>query len=149
MIAKRTTVDWQELAATSHYQTAVAVQEALREGNIGEAALGIQELVDALAKSERRALKSQLVRLMSHIIKWQLQPERRSRGWTASIGNARDEIAEIQEETPSLTRAVIEEMWDKTLEAAKREAAGELNQDIAIENLTWEQVFEAEYRFSE
>ncbi len=146
MIAKRTAVDWQELAATSHYQTAVAVQEALRDGNVSLAALGIQELVDALAKSERRALKSQLVRLMLHVIKWQLQPEHRTRGWTASIGNARDEIGEIQEETPSLTRAVIEEMWDRAFATAKREAAGELNQDIAIENLTWEQVFEAEYR---
>src|SRR5437868_1003968 len=112
---------WQELSTTSHYQTAVAVEEALDRGDVADAKLGIQELIDALARAERRALRSQLVRLMMHIIKWKTQPERRSTSWCVSILSARREIEEIQEETPSLHRSVINGLWDKCFQAAKKE----------------------------
>lgn len=140
------TTDWQTLSTTSHYQTAVAVADALREGDIDEARVGIEELIDALARADRRALKSQLVRLMAHIIKWRTQPGRRSRSWTATIENARDEIADLQRETPSLSRAVFEETWDRCFQAAKREAEAECNQESPIDTLTWDEVFETDYR---
>src|SRR5687767_1295990 len=92
---------WQDLAATSHYQTAVAVENALQRGDVSDATTGIQELIDALARAEKRALKSQLIRLMAHIIKWKTQAEKHSRSWRQTIRNARDEIAESQEDTPS------------------------------------------------
>ena len=136
---------WQELSTTSHYQTAVAVEEALDRGEIDDAKVGIQELIDALARAEKRALRSQLIRLMMHVIKWKTQPERRSRSWRASINSARREIEEIQEDTPSLTRAVIKAMWDKCFEAAKEDAEGEMNKKPSVEKLTWAQVFEHDY----
>src|SRR6266480_3382791 len=106
-------MNWQLLAATSHYQTAVAVGQALEQGDTFQAKEGIQELIDALSRAEKRALRSQLMRLMAHIIKWKTQPEKRSRSWRQTIRNAREEIAESQEDTPSLTRDVIEAMWQK------------------------------------
>jgi len=39
---------------------------------------------------------------MMHIIKWQIQPEHRSRNWLITIENARIEIEEILEEEPHL-----------------------------------------------
>jgi hypothetical protein len=87
-----------------------------------------------------------LVRLMMHIIKWQVQPERRSRRWRNSIVNARTEIARIQRRVMSLNRAVILSDWDELTEVARREAEGETNLDIAPRALTWHEVFEAEYR---
>jgi hypothetical protein len=74
-------MDWQQLAASSHYQTAVSIGEALRTGDVENAAVGVQELIDAVARSERRALRSQLVRLMMHILKWIAQPEKRTPSW--------------------------------------------------------------------
>jgi hypothetical protein len=136
---------WQELAATSHYQTAVAVEDAMERGEIDDARIGIQELIDALSRSERRALRSQLIRLMKHIIKWKTQPARRSLSWRATIRGARREIADIQEETPSLNRNVVKEMWDDCFESALDEAEGEMNQKPSITKLTWAQVFEHEY----
>ena len=138
-------MNWQEISSTSHHQTAVAVQQELREGNLQEASAGIQELIDALARSERRALKSQLIRLMAHVIKWKEQPERQSRSWAATIHNARDEIADIQGEIPSLNKSVILELWDKCLVAAKREAEAELNRKARVAKLSWKQVFEDPY----
>jgi hypothetical protein len=43
-----------------------------------------------------------------HVIKWQSQPERRSLSRIAGIKDAREEIVDIQEETPSLNNNVIE-----------------------------------------
>jgi hypothetical protein len=133
---------WQELSTTSHYQTAVAIEQELQKGNVHEATAGIKELIDALGRSEKRALKSHLIRLMAHIIKWKTQPEKRSHSWVATIYNAREEIADVQEETPSLTSAVILEMWNKCFQAAKREAEGEMNQSASVSELSWNEVFE-------
>ena len=62
---------WQQLTASSHYRAAVAVREALARGETAHASQGLEELIDALSRSEKRALRSQLIRLMSHVIKWQ------------------------------------------------------------------------------
>lgn len=141
-------MNWQELSATSHYQTAVAIKQELAGGNTSAAATGIEELIEALGRSEKRALRSQLVRLMAHVIKWKSQPEKRSRSWIATIYNARDEIADIQEEVPGLTDSVIRAMWDKCFRAAKREAEAEISQPARVTSLTWQEVVEDQYSVS-
>jgi hypothetical protein len=138
-------MNWQTLSTSSPYQTAVAIKQELHEGRIDEAANGLEELIEALSKSERRALKSQLVRLMLHIIKWRTQPERRSLSWIASIEDARDEIADIREETPSLNDEVIKALWTKVFVIAKRNAEAEMGRKATIVNLTWQEAFETVY----
>src|SRR5215210_3211343 len=135
-------MNWQELSAESHYQTAVEIERALQKGDYCEAESGIKELIEALGRSEKRALKSQLVRLMAHVIKWQTQPDNCSYSWVATISNAREEIVDIQAETPSLTDDVIQQMWDKCFQLATREAEGEMNQKSSVASLSWKQVFE-------
>ena len=98
-----------------------------------------------MAHSDRRALESYLIRLMQHIIKWRVQPERRSPRWAATIRTARRQIARLQRDTPSLNRRVIEAMWDEALLDALDEAEGELNRRILPVTLTWDEVFETEY----
>jgi Domain of unknown function DUF29 len=139
------TVDWQELATTSHYQMAIAIRNILREGNVENATIGLEELIDALSRSDRRALESHLTRLLTHVIKWKVQPERRSRSWRNTILNARTAIMRLQRHTPSLNRSVIEEDWDELTEIARREAEGETNRDIPPLSLTWKEVFEDDY----
>jgi hypothetical protein len=48
-------VNWHDLATTSHYQTAVASKHALSAGDVEHARLGIEELIEALARADRRA----------------------------------------------------------------------------------------------
>jgi hypothetical protein len=141
-------MDWQELAATSHYRTATAVAEAIEQGRLGEAKVGIEELIEALTRSDKRALKSHLVRLMIHVIKWHSQPEKRSRSWRATIQSAREEIRDIQEDTPSLNRNAIERIWDGCFETALREAEIEMNDESALSTVTWAQVFEDPYEMA-
>jgi len=65
--------------------------------------------------------------------------------WAASINDARDEIADIQEETPSLNDSAIKEMWDKAFVIAKRDAQAEMQKKSTITSLSWQQVFENDY----
>ncbi len=136
---------WKELSATSHYQAAVAIKDELQRGHTAEAMTGVEELIEALSRSEKRALKSQLIRLMLHVIKWEAQSDKRTLSWVASINDARDEIADIQEETPSLTAEVVSRLWDKCFTAAKRTAEGEIGKKTTITHLSWAEVFEDSY----
>lgn len=62
--------NWPELVFNSHYLTAIEVKKSLEAGEVMEAEEGVEQLIDAMARADRRAVKSQLVRLMKHIIKW-------------------------------------------------------------------------------
>ena len=62
------------------------------------------EEVESLGWSDRRGTDSQLVRLQAHLLKWQIQPEKRSSSWRGSIADARNEIALFFEQSPSLRR---------------------------------------------
>ncbi|TAN76949.1 MAG: DUF29 domain-containing protein [Gallionella sp.] len=138
-------MNWQTLSATSHYKTALAIHHELQRGNSSEADNGIKELINALSRSEKRALKSQIIRLMKHIIKWKTQPDYRSRSWIATIHNAREEIRDIQDETPSLNDDVIKQLWDDCLTSALVEAEDEMRQETLVEKLSWQEVFEQRY----
>ncbi len=141
-------MDWEKLSATSHLQTAMAIRDELRQQHIEEASNGLEELIDALGRSERRALRSQLTRLMLHILKWQIQPQRRSRSWVASITEARIEIQDLLEDEPSL-RPDVPKLWDKCFAAAKRLAEDETGVAPSVDDLTENEVFVTEYRLTE
>jgi len=53
-------MNWQELSSTSYYKTALAVKDELQQSHLHEAMIGIEELIDAWSRSEKRALRSQL-----------------------------------------------------------------------------------------
>lgn len=140
-------VDWQELALASHYDTAVAIRDALREGHVDDATAGIEELIDALSRSEERALESHLIRLMQHIIKWHVQPAHRLHSWTATIREARRQIRLLQRRHPRFTEAYITAaLWEDCYAGALNEAEKDMNQAIPHPPpLTWEEVFETNY----
>jgi len=140
---------WQDLAIDSHYKTAVAVKDSLVEGDLADARAGIEELIEALTRAEKRAVRAQLIRLMQHIIKWRSQPSHRSRSWAATIFNAREEIADHRDEVPRLTRSLIEGFWEKCFESARRFAEAEMDGPATVDALTWEQVFDEEYELPE
>lgn len=138
--------NWPELVFNSHYLTAIEVKKSLEQGEIMEAEEGVEQLIEAMARADRRAVKSQLVRLMMHIIKWKLQPERRSLSWVKTIHNARVEILDIQEETPSITNEVVATLWNRAFNLALDEAEEETgNKPGSIQLLTWAEVFNDEY----
>jgi hypothetical protein len=140
-------MDWELLAATSHSQTAMAIREKLQPQDYGEAMHGLEELIDALARADKRALESRLIRVMQHVIRWKMQPERRSRSWIQTIRNGRKDIRKLQQDTPGLTDQFIrEQLWNDCLDSAIGEAEGDMDCDLLPLALTWQKVFEDEYR---
>ena len=137
--------DWAYLAASSHYETLVAIQEAVRHEDYAEAREGLEELTNAVSRVDRRAVRSHLTRLMMHILKWKCQPGHRSKSWVLTIRHARREILDTQEETPSITGDVIREIWDQCFELAKEDAEDETGIPVNIDGLTWQEVFDDDY----
>lgn len=83
---------------------------------------------------------------MMHIIKWQIQPKKRSRSWSTTIRNARFEIKALQKYTPSLNVDFIQRIWQESLTEAGAEAESETGLTSATDvALTWEAVFETHY----
>ena len=66
------------------------------------------EEVTSLGISQKHALGSHLKNLIMHLLKWLYLPSGRQMGhsWRSSIVNARDEIAALLDDSPSLRREV-------------------------------------------
>jgi hypothetical protein len=137
--------NWKELVTTSHLETVKAIQRELEKGHIDEVEEGLSLLMQSMSKQEKRAVRSQLIRLMKHIIKWKSQPEKRSTSWVASIVNARHEIEEEKEFEPSITDDYIRSVWEKCLSKAIVEAEADMNKKSAIRELSWDEVFNDDY----
>ena len=92
----------------------------------------IEEL-DALGRSEQKELGSYLQMLMMHLLKYQYQPERKTKSWITTIANCRDSIQDCLEDTPSLTRFLQDSEWiAKYYRRACREAAKETQKSVEI-----------------
>jgi hypothetical protein len=62
----------------------------------------VAEEIGILARSDRRDIHNRLAVICSHLLKWTFQRGLRSRSWRRSIIEARDQIANLVEESPSL-----------------------------------------------
>ena len=88
---------------TDFYGWTQHTAELLREQRLSELDLdGILEEIESMGASEKRELISRLAQLIFHLLKWQLQPERRGRSWEGSIDAQREEIQELFMFSPSL-----------------------------------------------
>ena len=83
----------------------------------------IEEIAD-LGKSEYRALVSAFKQLTLHRLKWQFQPQRRSRSWRVSMANQQVAIEQLLDESPSL-RPRLDEALAAGYRYGRREAANE------------------------
>jgi hypothetical protein len=67
----------------------------------------LAEEIEGLAASQRSALRSQIRRIIRHLVKLQLSHATDPRrGWIESINDAREEIRDLLEDSPSLRREV-------------------------------------------
>ena len=70
-----------------------AMTELLRHGNISALDLPhLQKFLSDMALRERKEVESRLVVLLLHILKWEHQPDHRSRSWESTIKAQRYEL---------------------------------------------------------
>lgn len=84
----------------------------------------LAEELEEMGRRERRALESQLTRLLMHLLKWRFQPERRTGSWHLTIRDARRAVARIVRDSPSLGPH-LDALFDDCYANARGDAAAE------------------------
>ena len=82
------------------------------------------EEIESLGKQEKRELVNRLIVLLMHLLKWEYQPEKRSKSWFATIKIQRIEIIDQIESNPSL-KSYINDALVKSYRVAILEAVKE------------------------
>lgn len=99
--------------------------EHLRAGRVDALDLAnIAEELDDVGIAQYHRLESALRVLLMHMLKWDQQPEKRSRSWVCSIAEQRSRIGRLLHKNPGL-KSRIEEACDEAYESAVRWAAHE------------------------
>lgn len=97
--------DLKDLYDQDYHAWTQETAKALREKDLKR--LDIEHLieeVESLGASERRALESYLVVLLTHLLKWKYQPGMQSSSWKGSIVYSRLEIIDLIKDNPSLKK---------------------------------------------
>lgn len=77
--------------------------ELLRAGRFEHADIRhIAEEIEDMGKRDLHELNSRVRVLLGHLLKWQSQPEKRSRSWERTIASQRTELGQLLEDSPSL-----------------------------------------------
>jgi hypothetical protein len=126
----------QETASASLYDRDFALwakeqAAALRAGRFAHVDIAnVAEEIEALAASDRRALRSHLRTLMLHLLKLKYQPGMATPSWSTSVLNASSDIDELLADSPSL-RASIPAISAKAYEQARKLASTETGLPLA------------------
>ena len=117
----RNSVDYEE----DFYAWTVEQSRLLRSGELSAIDVAnIAEEIESMGRSDRRELKSRLVVLVMHLLKWRHQPGARSRSWSATIDAQRLQIEEVLVESPSL-RPMVAAMLSESHAIARARAIAE------------------------
>ena len=107
------------------YSWALRQAELLRAGRLSEIdPAGIAEEIDDVGDEQYDKLESALRLLMLHLLKWDHQPDRRSRSWTLTVLEQRKRIQRQLRKNPGLKSRLDEALTD-AYDDARIEASSE------------------------
>ena len=99
-----------------------ATANLLRSGKLTEIdVVNLLEEVESMGNSDKLALSSNLVVVLLHLLKWQYQPNKRTRSWEKSIAEHRRRIRKIFQGSPSL-RNYFQKTFDECYLDARKQA---------------------------
>ena len=97
----------------------------LRDGRFAEIdASNLVEYLESMARRDRRELRSRLVILLMHLLKFRLQPERGGWSWAQTVMTQQAELRDILAGAPSMAQH-LPELLGTAYDQARRLAAGE------------------------
>ena len=137
----------QNLYQQDFYLWTEATAQQLREGEFTQLDVAnLIEEIESIGQGEKRELKSRLIVLLMHLLKWMYQPGKRSDSWINTITEQRIALEELLEDSPSL-KAFLPEVFDQSYQKARIKAAQEtgikLNTFPSQCSFVQEQVLEA------
>jgi len=112
-------------------QWAETMADLLESGNY--TCLDIENLVEEvrdLSKRERDSLLSSIRLIIHHLLKWDYQPQLRSRSWLVTVQREQSNIADYLADSPSLIKYMTDEYLGKIYRKAKLDAIAETGLDM-------------------
>ena len=98
----------------------------LRQGHLEELDLkNLAEEVESLLKRDKREVKNRLITLLAHLLKYQFQTGRRSQSWLSTISEQRRRLELVLEDSPSLLKIYVPQIFEESYGYARREASNE------------------------
>jgi hypothetical protein len=106
------------------FQWTQATAEMIRRGRLAEVDLEhVAEEIEDMGKRDRREVRSRLIVLVMHLLKWELQPELRTPSRGLTIDEQRTQIQFAIQDSPSLRRLPSDELAATYKRAVKRAIA--------------------------
>lgn len=97
----------------------------VREGRFSNLDLeNVAEELESLGKRQKREIRSRMVVLLLHLLKWRFQSSRRSGSWQSTLIGQRDDLLSDLEESPSLGGYPAAQL-EKAYKTARQKAAAE------------------------
>ena len=121
-----------ELYLTDYYTWAMTNSELLKEGKLDEIDyINLAEEVKDLGKSEYYKLESYLANLLSHIYKWDNQPNLRTKSWNITIANSIFNIKKVLKENQGLKYAeTFHNIFSSAWEESRHIISNDIDTDI-------------------
>jgi hypothetical protein len=92
----------------------------------------VAEEIESVGRTEFNQLVSALRVLMLHMLKWDHQPERRSRSWVTSLKTQRNDLDDVLSDNPGLKPRIAE-----AIARAYRNARAEAAQETGLDEETF------------
>ncbi|HAC62596.1 MAG TPA: DUF29 domain-containing protein [Cyanothece sp. UBA12306] len=89
------------------------------------------EEIEAMGRSEKRAIESNLVVLLMHLLKYKYQPKKRTNSWRYTIREHRRRIILSLEDSPSLKR-YLADVFNSCYIYARQEAVDETGLSLGV-----------------
>jgi len=106
--------------------------QLLKQGRFADADIdNIVEELEGMSRSEKRALINRLAVLLTHLLKWQFQPARRSKSWKYTVAEQRRKVCKLLKESPSF-RHGFDAKTEEAYEDALYQTAKETHLDISV-----------------
>ncbi|HAN46424.1 MAG TPA: DUF29 domain-containing protein [Cyanobacteria bacterium UBA8156] len=122
----------------------------LRQGKVQELDLEhFADEIEAMGKREKRAIESNLKIILVHLLKYQYQPQKRSRSWRSTLLEHRQRIARALKDSPSLHAHLLANFQEVYAQArAKASAETNLQADVfpVVSPFGLEQALDQTYR---
>jgi transposase len=123
--------------------------QLLKEQKFAELDLeNLIEEIEDMGKSNKSALRSNVIVVLLHLLKWKYQPEKRTNSWKFSLREHRRRLEEDFEDSPSLQN-YYREIFPKCYGNARKLAADETGLVLEIfpveSPFTPEEVLDAEF----
>ena len=108
----------------------------------------VAEEIESLGKQQFGELTNRLVVLLTHLMKWAYQPERRGRSWTNTLREQRRQVGKILAENPSLKPRMDEALSD-AYQTSIASLSSLLDRDVdsfpTEPPFTWEQLLDRDW----